>query len=83
MIGNVWEWTQDGYGVYPTTSEVNPIGASNALENVLRGGSWTNTPSLSRSAARSFYEPTFRGINFGFRHEQGQNLCGPVFGETS
>jgi hypothetical protein len=42
MSGNLWEWCNDLYSLYSTTSQINPTGApSNSnIYRVLRGGSW-------------------------------------------
>ncbi|MEO7161859.1 MAG: formylglycine-generating enzyme family protein, partial [Bdellovibrionia bacterium] len=35
----VWEWTQDWFGAYSTSQEINPQGATSGHNKVLRGGS--------------------------------------------
>lgn len=40
MIGNVWEWTGDWYGVYPGGVVTDPSGSSQGVHRVNRGGSW-------------------------------------------
>ena len=40
MSGNVWEWCQDRYGSYNSSSQTNPAGASSGSYRVCRGGSW-------------------------------------------
>ena len=39
MSGNVSEWVQDWFGSYGSSSQTNPIGASNGTQRVYRGGS--------------------------------------------
>ena len=38
MHGNVWEWCWDRFGAYPTSPQVDPIGASKGSERIFRGG---------------------------------------------
>ena len=41
MSGNVFEWTWDIKGDYPTEDQINPHGMASGNTRVLRGGSWT------------------------------------------
>ncbi|MCL2443675.1 MAG: SUMF1/EgtB/PvdO family nonheme iron enzyme [Treponema sp.] len=54
MYGNVWEWCWDKYAASYNNAggNVNPRGASISNDRVLRGGSFQNTLSSVRSAAR-------------------------------
>lgn len=58
MHGNVTEWvmdqyTPDGYGNPPASGVVDPWNkASTPYPQVVRGGSWQDTPDMLRSAAR-------------------------------
>jgi len=59
MSGNVWEWTMDWYGTYPTGTEaspsVNPYSTGSDLNRILRGGSWDYYAVRCRSAYRLKY----------------------------
>ncbi len=52
MHGNVWEWTQDVYGPYPTEPQTDPAGPEKGTRRVLRGGSWNDGAGSCRSAYR-------------------------------
>ena len=72
MHGNVWEWTQDGYGERyyaesPATDPAGPATESGNAGRVVRGGSWHVTGDGWRSASRRQYAPDYRGISIGFR----------------
>ena len=67
MSGNVWEWCQDRYGEYNSSSQVNPTGANSGSDRVCRGGSWGCSDVLCRSSCRSYYEPDYRDDVFGLR----------------
>jgi formylglycine-generating enzyme required for sulfatase activity len=54
MLGNVWEWVQDWYGVYPSGSVTDPVGPSDGSYRVFRGGSFTNDAGSCRAAERGF-----------------------------
>ena len=40
MSGNVSEWCQDWYDSYSSSSQINPIGPTNGVRRVIRGGCW-------------------------------------------
>jgi sulfatase modifying factor 1 len=40
MSGNVYEWTWDIYGNYPSGAQTDPYGATSGSSRVIRGGSW-------------------------------------------
>ena len=55
MSGNVWEWCQDRYGSYSSSSQTNPVGPSSGSYRVTRGGVWHGNARYCRSAYR--YSP--------------------------
>ena len=68
MLGNVWEWTIDGYDEnYYSQSPSQDPQAPLSGNLGLRGGSWLNHPSYVRASFRSRVEPGSRDPNNGFR----------------
>jgi formylglycine-generating enzyme required for sulfatase activity len=66
MLGNVWEWTGDWYGSYPTTV-TDPTGATTGSSRVFRGGSWIINARYARAAIRIYSTPDYRSYTLGFR----------------
>lgn len=66
MAGNVWEWTDTWYDVYPSgdPSISTDFGQTS---RVLRGGSWYDDGSNVRSADRNGVGPSFANFGIGFR----------------
>ena len=67
MSGNVSEWCQDTYSKYEKTSQINPIGASNELNRVIRGGSWIANSWHCHSSDRGAQSPDWSHSSLGFR----------------
>ena len=70
MPGNVWEWTADWGGIYPSGPVTDPIGPASGhhgadSSRVIRGGSW-GSPNI-RSAGRSTSHPRNSFPSLGFR----------------
>ena len=67
MSGNVYEWCQDWFGSYSSSSQVNPTGANSGSYRVFRGGSCFNTARCCRSSFRSNSSPDYRRDYLGLR----------------
>jgi gamma-glutamyl hercynylcysteine S-oxide synthase len=70
MVGNVWEWTADGFRPYPGFVP-DPYKEYSAPwfgdHRVLRGGCWATRGRLLRNTWRNFYRPERRDVFAGFR----------------
>jgi len=67
MHGNVWEWVQDYYGLYPDKPQADPKGAESGDTRIFRGGSFYYIAYLTRSAYRGYNSPTHKLFNLGAR----------------
>ncbi len=68
MHGNVSEWCQDLYGVYPNEAVTDPAGATpDSSRRVVRSGNWSNSDAELRSAFRYNFSPSYSSNYLGFR----------------
>jgi formylglycine-generating enzyme required for sulfatase activity len=67
MHGNVWEWCWDYYSNPNTTPLSDPTGPASGTHRINRGGSWSSSGKLLRSAVRASDFPETAGSNLGFR----------------
>lgn len=69
IAANIHEWCADwhGAGYYASSPERAPAGPSSGVRRASRGGSWRHAVTISRTAARSKIDPSFRYTDYGFR----------------
>jgi hypothetical protein len=66
MHGNVAEWCSDWYSATGVRGN-NPVGPSDGIERVVRGGSYSSNVWEIHTTARSKLNPSNRSPNIGFR----------------
>jgi formylglycine-generating enzyme required for sulfatase activity len=73
IAANVHEWCADWHdrGYYAVSAERNPRGPASGMRRASRGGSWRHAVTISRCAARSKIDPSFRYTDYGFRTVRG------------
>ncbi len=67
MSGNVWEWCNDVYGIYLSSSQNDPTGPDNGSNRVFRGGAWYNYVENIRVSTRRSSSPYYSFEDLGFR----------------
>jgi len=74
IAANVHEWCSDWHDrdYYAQSPASNPAGPRSGARRASRGGSWRHTVTISRSAARSKLDPSFRYTDYCFRTVSAQ-----------
>ena len=69
IAANIHEWCADWHGrdFYGRSPARNPAGPPSGRRRVSKGGSWRHAVTMSRVAARSKLDPSFRYTDYGFR----------------
>lgn len=76
IAANIHEWCADWYApdFYATSPDRNPAGPDSGRRRASRGGSWRHAVTISRCAARSRIDPSFRYTDYGFRVATSSSL---------
>jgi sulfatase modifying factor 1 len=71
---NIHEWCADWYAAdyYQRSPDRNPQGPAHGARRASRGGAWRHAITISRCAARSRIDPSFRYTDYGFRLARSQ-----------
>ena len=69
IAANVHEWCADWYSAdyYRVSPTHQPAGPDSGVRRASRGGSWRHAVTISRCAARSRIDPSYRYTDYGFR----------------
>jgi formylglycine-generating enzyme required for sulfatase activity len=67
MLGNVFQWTADWYGDYPSGGQSDPSGPASGQHGALRGGAWGADARFVRVSDRYKDGPGYRVLFIGFR----------------
>ena len=69
IAANIHEWCEDWHArdYYAASPALNPGGPASGIRRTSRGGSWRHAVTISRTAARSKLDPSFRYTDYGFR----------------
>lgn len=73
MTGNVQEWCQDRHGEYPPGPVTDPTGSEVGSGRVIRGGAFSDSALLCRTANRSKTLSIVFADNLGFRLARTQD----------
>jgi formylglycine-generating enzyme required for sulfatase activity len=67
MLGNVYEWTYDGFAPYSSATQQDPMGKEGPGSRVIRGGCWQYEAARVRAAFRDSGPPDLKNDRLGFR----------------
>lgn len=67
MRGNVWEWVEDWWDVYPSGPITDPTGPESGEYRIARGGGWNAYAGITNATHRSRFPPSRVRNLYGFR----------------